>query len=780
MDLIAPAIAVAKTVSTGAYPGGELVTGTNGTPVTYWIVARNSGDVVLTNVTLNDALIGYTTNLGTLAAGQSVTVGVARTITADLTNTVTASGINPLGLTNTASDTAAVDMVRPQVLVTKTLLSPLGRPALAGEPLVFAMTITNAGDLYLGTVPVTDTFNSTLLTFSNAVPGPNSVADNVLTWNDVGPLQVGGSTVITARFTAAKSGIGTNTVVTTPTTTNGIPVPPATSKEPHSAVSPAMGLSKTLVSPTNAPPFVGDTVTFTIAVTNRGDVKLDTVRLDDTFDTNFLAFVSAVPGVTTLAGNLLTWTNVGPLAVGGSRIVTSQFTAVKSTMSELTTNWVTGSAFLSNGVPVGTQTTQATVQVVAYGAIGQYVWVDLNGDGLTNEDLSALGLNGVAIRLYRVQGAATNLVGSTVTTNQVVGTTTNMGYYAFTNLVYGNYLVVIGGGVPAGLTVKTTAMQYSVVVAADTTYLYANFGFMYPPTPVTLKSFSAAYDGSEVLVKWETGVERDNLGFNVYRSDTVAGARVRVNADLIPGLGTSQGQQYELRDPVPAAGQTYYYWLEDVSTRLATDLHGPVAALWQDAPAVAGSLGSFRVSTGGLYRIAWETLAASPVPAQTLDPSQLQIHVNGKEVAAYVSAVGATLNGGDYVLFYAPEAGVEQSCDIGLGTNASRMTLVFARPSRAPGDVSAAMADAGQTLFFDASTNYVRYILGDFTQTPVWVLDITDPTQSKLMYGYSYVRATNGLSAVYLSYPAPDSEPARCTAVGDQAVMEVPAIRWKQ
>jgi hypothetical protein len=296
---------------------------------------------------------------------------------------------------------------------------------------------------------------------------------------------------------------------------------------------------------------------------------------------------------------------------------------------------------------------------------------------------------------------------------------------------------------------------------------------------VTLKSFSAAYDGRSVLVKWETGVELNNLGFNVYRSALAKGPRIKVNKTLIPGMGTSQGQQYQLRDSVPFPALTYYYWLEDVSTRLATQLHGPVAALGRNASAVAGSLGSFSVSTGGLYRIGWDTLAASPVPVQTLDPSQLQIYVNGKQVAAYVSAAGATLSEGDYVLFYAPDAGTAQSCDLGIGTNATRMALVFARPSRANGDVWAELAGPDQEMFFDASTNYVRYILGDFSETPVWVLDITDPSRSKLLYGYSYIGSTNGLSAVYLSYPSPASEPARCTAVGQQAVFDVPAILWK-
>lgn len=104
-------IAVDKTVSLGAFPGLDLVTGTNGTPVTWWIVVRNTGAVTLNSVTITDPPISFTTNFGLLTAGQSATVGVHRAIAGDLTNTVTATGYDVLGLPHTAMDTAAVKRI---------------------------------------------------------------------------------------------------------------------------------------------------------------------------------------------------------------------------------------------------------------------------------------------------------------------------------------------------------------------------------------------------------------------------------------------------------------------------------------------------------------------------------------------------------------------------------------------------------------------------------------------------------------------------------------------
>jgi hypothetical protein len=86
------------------------VTGTNGQPVVYSFIVLNDGDVTLTNVTLIDADItpAFTNVLGSLAAGQSVTVTVNSVISADLTNTASVTGQDPVGNTHEDSDDAVV------------------------------------------------------------------------------------------------------------------------------------------------------------------------------------------------------------------------------------------------------------------------------------------------------------------------------------------------------------------------------------------------------------------------------------------------------------------------------------------------------------------------------------------------------------------------------------------------------------------------------------------------------------------------------------------------
>jgi hypothetical protein len=96
-----------------------------------------------------------------------------------------------------------------------------------------------------------------------------------------------------------------------------------------------------------------------------------------------------------------------------------------------------------------------------------------------------------------------------------------------------------------------------------------------PPIPVTLLSFRAVNGVDGVKVKWETATEFENLGFNVYRSKSLAGKKIKLNASLIPGSDSSDGAVYKFMDTLARPGVTYYYWLEEVAWNMKTTLYGP-------------------------------------------------------------------------------------------------------------------------------------------------------------------------------------------------------------
>lgn len=125
-----------------------------------------------------------------------------------------------------------------------------------------------------------------------------------------------------------------------------------------------------------------------------------------------------------------------------------------------------------------------------------------------------------------------------------------------------------GGGNECWLEVANVS-AYSPFVAASST-----------PLNVTLASLTAAPQQEHILVTWETVVELDNLGFNVWRGSSPDAPDTQLNASLIPSQapGSGQGSAYEWEDTEVEAGVTYYYWLEALDVNGLTTRHGPVSA----------------------------------------------------------------------------------------------------------------------------------------------------------------------------------------------------------
>jgi PKD repeat protein len=95
------------------------------------------------------------------------------------------------------------------------------------------------------------------------------------------------------------------------------------------------------------------------------------------------------------------------------------------------------------------------------------------------------------------------------------------------------------------------------------------------PVAITLISFTGIPSDGSVILRWETGSETDNEGFNVLRGTDPAGAFAAINPSLIPADGgPAFGAEYEFIDDGVSPGVTYYYKLEDIDTSGAATLHG--------------------------------------------------------------------------------------------------------------------------------------------------------------------------------------------------------------
>jgi hypothetical protein len=137
------------------------------------------------------------------------------------------------------------------------------------------------------------------------------------------------------------------------------------------------------------------------------------------------------------------------------------------------------------------------------------------------------------------------------------------------------------------------------------------------PTAVTLSLFEAEWQEGAVRVTWETALEIDTVGFNVWRSTSPNGAYEQVNATLIPAasLGGVWGGSYEIVDTDVFANRVYYYKLEELEVGGKRNWYGPASTGDSENPT---AVELFKVAASGSTASIW--LLAGAVAALSLPP----------------------------------------------------------------------------------------------------------------------------------------------------------------
>ncbi len=97
------------------------------------------------------------------------------------------------------------------------------------------------------------------------------------------------------------------------------------------------------------------------------------------------------------------------------------------------------------------------------------------------------------------------------------------------------------------------------------------------PTAITLLNFTATGEEGAIRLDWETGMETQNLGFNIYRAVSLHAPKTKINDELILGSPGGTGATYTYTDEVKARN-TFYYWIEDVDIYNNTVLHEDMVA----------------------------------------------------------------------------------------------------------------------------------------------------------------------------------------------------------
>ncbi|MCL2849437.1 MAG: hypothetical protein FWE61_05265 [Micrococcales bacterium] len=294
----APGLSLVKTATptsiTDAQPG-ELVT--------YQFAATNTGDVTLTDVTLDDPMLAdeslgaWPGVPGTLAPGQSVSgTGSYRLVKADidageLVNTATIAGTDPDGerVSHQARATVALP-ANAQITLTKIApATPAADVAVAGNLLQYVFTVANTGNVSVNQVAVADPMLGAV-TFGTWPGAPNVLAP-------------GQSVVATGTYTLSPADVTAGTVHNQATAT-GLDPSGTSVTSTAEATWPAPPTPSVVVTKTGDPdrvvnPAPGAPVTYQLLVANNGNVELTDLALVDPLLAGLVVPATLAPGAST-------------------------------------------------------------------------------------------------------------------------------------------------------------------------------------------------------------------------------------------------------------------------------------------------------------------------------------------------------------------------------------------------------------------------------------------------------------------------------------------------
>ena len=380
----APKLSGEKTIT--AESGAEAGIAEAGETLSYAISYTNTGNLDATDVIITDTLmdtefggvdptnvtvIGGTTNTGTLKTGINVgTVAAGETVT--VTFDVTLPSPLPAGngiLKNTATVTDP-DPDKPGEIEVPTEAAPEldGRKdvldnnkngrAESGEGLVYTITYTNTGNLATtDDIIIVDTLDDTeflgAVVSDLMVDGVTNTGD-ITTGINVGKLEAGQTVTVTFTITLANPLPAGDGILKNIATVNDIPL----EKEiPTNATSELIGTKEVADESANGEAEAGEKLSYTITFENIGDLatSTDVIVRDTLDDTEFVGSTITnlmVNGVIN-AGDITAGINTGILAPGESVVVTFDVT--------LANPLPTGDGILKNIATANDKETEVTI-----------------------------------------------------------------------------------------------------------------------------------------------------------------------------------------------------------------------------------------------------------------------------------------------------------------------------------------------------------------------------------------------------------------------------------
>ena len=268
-----PAVTISKSANLSALATPVAA----GNQITYSFVVRNIGNVILENVVINDVPLSFTETIVLLLPGAEQTVTTTYALTAGdisanrIDNTATVSGQWGADPADVVGDSDTLETVFAGISLVKTAdTSALSDPPVAGNSISYAFAVTNAGQVALTNVVVTDTLPG--IVFSG---GPIAT---------LAPGATDNSTY-SATYTLTQADIDAGQLVNAATTTGvygtgGATVTAADSVTTNLGQSTTLTVAKTILGD-GSYSAVGDELVFEITATNDTNVTLTNVIISD-------------------------------------------------------------------------------------------------------------------------------------------------------------------------------------------------------------------------------------------------------------------------------------------------------------------------------------------------------------------------------------------------------------------------------------------------------------------------------------------------------------------
>ncbi|WIB76995.1 isopeptide-forming domain-containing fimbrial protein [Curtobacterium sp. MCPF17_002] len=261
-----------------------------GDTVEYSFLVTNTGNVTLRDLTINE---GVFTGAGTapavtcpasaasVAPGDDVTCTATYDVLQDdldagtIVNTATATGDAPAGLATpvSAPSTAAVNVAAAPALQLEKTATP-DTAAAAGDNITYSFALTNTGNVTLSDVQVQeDTFDGSG-TLGDIVCEPGTAS-----------LAPGADVSCEAPYTLTQADVDAGTVTNSAraigTAPNGEDVVRSAVSAATVTIAPTAALSIVKTANTDTITRAGQTVTYSFAVTNDGNVTMSDIAIDD-------------------------------------------------------------------------------------------------------------------------------------------------------------------------------------------------------------------------------------------------------------------------------------------------------------------------------------------------------------------------------------------------------------------------------------------------------------------------------------------------------------------